>query len=122
MTEFMKTVASLDGDFELGKLIKDPNMANPVTSSSKCGQALTACGSIAGYQSITGNTDGTTFGDGPTKWDGKEWPVPMETYLPSLSNGTIDNNAVNAGTAILPSALDDGDTYADIEAFRGPVF
>merc|ERR1712216_722410 len=118
MTEFMKTVASLDGDFELGKLIKDPNMANPVTSSSKCGQALTACGSIAGYQSITGNTDGTTFGDGPTKWDGKEWPVPMETYLPSLSNGTIDNNAVNAGTAILPSALDDGDTYADIEAFR----
>merc|ERR1719274_128699 len=113
MTEFMKTV--LDGDFELGKLIKDPNMANPVTSSSKCGQALTACGSAAGYQSITGNTD---------KWDGKEWPVPMEDYVASTDGeGNIATDAVAAGTAILPSALTNGgDDYADITAFRGPVF
>merc|ERR1711871_1898110 len=112
MTEFMKTV--LDGDFELGKLIKDPNMANPVTSSSKCGQALTACGSAAGYQSITGDTD---------KWDGKEWPVPMEDYVASTDGeGIIATDAVAAGTAILPSALTTADSYADITAFRGPVF
>merc|ERR1711968_201582 len=113
MTEFMKTV--LDGDFELGNLIKDPNMANPVTSSSKCGQALTACGSAAGDQSITGNTD---------KWDGKEWPVPMEDYVASTDGeGNIATDAVAAGTAILPSALTNGgDDYADITAFRGPVF
>merc|ERR1719240_1648796 len=123
MTEFMKTVPgaleTATRDFELGKLIKDPNMANPLTSSSKCGQALTACGSIAGYESITGNTDGTTFGDGPTKWDGKEWPVPMETYVASTDGeGAIATAAVDAGTAIRPSALDESDTnYADIEAF-----
>merc|ERR1711871_1674513 len=112
MTEFMKTV--LDGDFELGKLIKDPNMANPVPSSSKCGQALTACGSAAGYQSITGDTD---------KWDGKEWPVPMEDYVASTDGeGIIATEAVAAGTAILPSALTSADSYADITAFRGPVF
>merc|ERR1712159_593195 len=123
MTEFLKT-ATANGGSKMGQLIKDPNMANPVTSTSKCGQALTACGAIAGYQSITGNTGSSTFGDGPTKWDGKEWPVPMQTYEASADGeGEEDEDAVNAGNAVRPSALDGTDeTYANIEAFRGPVF
>merc|ERR1711861_118195 len=122
MTEFLKT-ATVDEGAKMGVLVKDPNMANPVTSTSKCGQALGACGSIAGYQSVTGNTGSSTlFGDGPTKWDGKEWPVPMETYVASTDGQGAIDAAVDEGRAINPSATDTGDTYANIEAFRGPVF
>jgi len=134
MTEFLKT-ATANGGSKMGKLIKDPNMANPVTSTSKCGQALGACGAVAGYQTITGNTgldSDTLFGDGPTVWDGKEWPVPMETYVASTGtggdgtpDGVPETAAIAAGTAIQPSELTAGDGTADsanIAAFRGPVF
>merc|ERR1712147_65509 len=106
MTEFLKTTTA-NKDANMGKLIKDPNMANPVTSTSKCGQALGACGAIAGYQSITGNTGSSALdGDGPTVWDGKESPVPMETYVASTGGaGDPVNGAINDGTAILPSSV-----------------
>merc|ERR1712147_306048 len=106
MTEFLKTTTANKGA-NMGKLIKDPNMANPVTSTSKCGQALGACGAIAGYQSITGNTGSSALdGDGPTVWDGKESPVPMETYVASTGGaGDPVNGAINDGTAILPSSV-----------------
>ena len=124
MTEFLKTTTANKGA-NMGKLIKDPNMANPVTSTSKCGQALGACGAIAGYQSITGNTGSSALdGDGPTVWDGKEWPVPMETYVASTGGaGDPVNGAINDGTAIQPSSLTNFSTdSANIAAFRGPVF
>merc|ERR1712147_311181 len=129
MTEFLKTTTANKGA-NMGKLIKDPNMANPVTSTSKCGQALGACGAVAGYQTITGNTgldSDTLFGDGPTVWDGKEWPVPMETYVASTGTGNDagvpETAAINDGTAILPSAVSDlAANSAAITAFRGPVF
>merc|ERR1712091_61672 len=108
MTEFLKT-ATANGGSKMGKLIRDPNMANPVTSTSKCGQALEACGA------------------GPTVWDGKEWPVPMETYVASTGTGNDagvpETAAINDGTAILPSAVSDlAANSAAITAFRGPVF
>ena len=47
----------------------------------------------------------------------------MPTYVASTDGlGDIATDAVDAGTAIRPSDLDGSDTYADIEAFRGPVF
>ena len=120
MTEFLKTTTANKGA-NMGKLIKDPHMANPVTSTSKCGQALGACGAVAGYKSVTGNT---LDGDGPTVWDGKEWPVPMETYVASTGGaGDPVNGAINDGTAIQPSSLTNFSTdSANIAAFRGPVF
>jgi len=115
LTEFLKTSTGNKGS-KMGKLVKDPNMANPVTSSSKCGQAQSACADIGGYAAVTGNTGSATEGDGPTKWDGMEWPVPKENYVASDTGG-----AAAAGTALLPSAIADG-TDGVIAAFRGPVF
>jgi len=141
MTEFLKTTTANKGA-NMGKLIKDPNMANPVTSTSKCGQALGACGAIAGYQSITGNTGSSALdGDGPTVWDGKEWPVPMKPYVASASPGAQggsvpDMDAILNARAVMPSYLVNPDatdakcntetgencSAAVIAAFRGPVF
>merc|ERR1712072_818627 len=115
LTEFLKTSTGNKGS-KMGKLVKDPNMANPVTSTSKCGQAQSACADIGGYAAVTGNTGSATPGDGPTKWDGMEWPVPKENYVASDTGG-----AAAAGTALLPSAIADG-TDGVIAAFRGPVF
>jgi len=113
MTEFLKTTTANKGA-NMGKLIKDPNMANPVTSTSKCGQALGACGAVAGYKSVTGNT---LDGDGPTVWDGKEWPVPMKTYVVSTDgagepDGVSGYMAIREGRAILLLL----DTAAQVDA------
>merc|ERR1712057_136939 len=63
---------------------------------------------------VTGNTGDTALeGDGPTKWDGKEWPVPYESYTASDGGGA-------AGTFIAPSS--DASGAGTISAFRGPVF
>jgi len=113
LTEFLKVGTGNKGA-GMGKLVKDPNMANPVTSSSKCGQAQSACADIGGYASVTGNTGSTTVGDGPTKWDGKEWPVPYESYVASDTVGAA------TGTFIAPSSDTGG--VGHIAAFRGPVF
>merc|ERR1711981_1014314 len=113
LTEFLKVGTGNKGA-GMGKLVKDPNMANPVTSSSKCGQAQSACADIGGYASVTGNTGTTTVGDGPTKWDGKEWPVPYESYVASDTVGAA------TGTFIAPSSDTGG--VGHIAAFRGPVF
>merc|ERR1712057_158225 len=48
LTEFLK-VGTANKGAGMGKLVKDPNMGNTALE-----------------------------GDGPTKWDGKEWPVPHE--------------------------------------------
>jgi len=114
LTEFLKVGTGNKGA-GMGKLVKDPNMANPVTSSSKCGQAQSACADIGGYAAVTGNTGSTTLvGDGPTKWDGREWPVPSESYVAS------DTVGADAGTFIRPSSDTTG--AGTISAFRGPVF
>jgi hypothetical protein len=115
LTEFLKVGTGNKGA-GMGKLVKDPNMANPVTSSSKCGQAQSACADIGGYAAVTGNTGSATLaGDGPTKWDGKEWPVPYESYVASDTGGAA------TGTFIAPSS-DTGGVEGLIAAFRGPVF
>merc|ERR1712072_1563254 len=113
LTEFLKTSTGNKGS-KMGKLVKDPNMANPVTSSSKCGQAQSACADIGGYAAATGNTGSATEGDGPTKWDGMEWPVPYESYVASDTVGAA------TGTFIAPSSDTGG--VGHIAAFRGPVF
>merc|ERR1711981_132003 len=78
------------------------------------GQPRSACADIGGYSAVTGNTGSTTVGDGPTKWDGKEWPVPYESYVASDTVGAA------TGTFIAPSSDTGG--VGHIAAFRGPVF
>jgi len=120
LTEFLKSSTGNKGA-NMGRLVKDPNMANPVTPSSKCGQAQSACADIGGYAAVTGST---------SKWDGKEWPVPQMDYVASTTGG-----CAAAGTCIIGSYTDDGTgdaactdgaqadcVQATIAAFRGPVF
>ena len=121
LTEFLKQGTS-DKGANMGELVKDPNMANPVTASSKCGLAQSACGDIAGYASVTGRTgDPTIPGDSPTKWDGKEWPVPEQLYLPADTVDPVNDPAVADGTALMPTQDGTGG-YSPIPSFRGPVF
>ena len=110
LTEVLKTSTGNKGA-NMGKLVKDPNMANPVTASSRCGQAQSACADIAGYAAATGRT-------APSKWDGKEWPVPERQYA---ENDDPNDAGVAAGLLLAPTK-DGANAYSMIPAFRGPVF
>merc|ERR1711871_1283292 len=75
MTEFMKTV--LDGDFELGKLIKDPNMAKPLRHAAPPPGTNPSLGTL---------TSGTAR-SGPSRWR-TTWP-PLTAKANSKSKPSL---------------------------------